>query len=160
MKKTTILLLLVFLAGTGMQSCKKDDKKTPAPSTNPPVSTADNFSLTTDGVNIVASTITVQEAGGVIVCNGTVNPTTYYSIVTEDGLMPGTYPIDGNTQFDLIHSDDNDATFYASTSGSVTILTHDTVNNTMSGTYNCILTRTSPAATKTVTNGQFSFSYN
>jgi hypothetical protein len=159
MKKTTMLLLCAFLAGTGMQSCKKDDKK-PSSSTNPPVSTPDHFSLTVNGVNTVPPTVDAQEVGGVIACNATLNATTTYTLVTEDALMPGTYPIDGDTQFDLIHSDDNNATYYASTSGSVTILTHDTVNNRMSGTYNCILTRSSPAATKTVTNGQFNFSYN
>jgi hypothetical protein len=158
MKKTMILLMCAFLAGTSMQSCKKDDKK-PSSSGNPPTSTTNEFSLTVNGTNIDASNLAIQEVGGVIACTASMGGGTYYTISTDDALMPGTYPIDGDTQFDLIHTDDNNATFYASTSGSVTILTHDMVNNTISGTYNCTLTRSSPAATKTVTNGEFSFSY-
>ena len=158
MKKTPMLLLCAFLAGTILPSCKKDEKK-PSSGT-PPTSNTNQFSLTVDGVNTVPTTINVQEAGGVVVCNGIVNANTSYTISTEDGLMPGTYAIDANTPFDILHSDDNNATFYASYSGSVTVTTHDTVNNRIAGNFNCTLTRVNPPATKTVTNGQFNFSYN
>lgn len=158
MKKTTMILFCALLAGTSLQSCKKDEKK--PSSGNPPASSTNQFSMTVNGVNTEPSTINVQEAGGVVVCTGIVNANTSYTISTEDGLMPGTYAIDADTPFDILHSDDNNATFYASYSGSVTVTSHDTVNNRIAGTFNCTLTRVNPAATKTVTNGQFNFSYN
>jgi len=153
-----MMISCALLLAAGMQSCKKDDKKNNS-SGNPPSTTTDNFQVTVNGVNYDPSTIDVQEVGGVIACNATVNSTTNFAIYTDDLIQPGTYPIDGNTQFDVIHSDDNNATFYASTAGTVTIITHDTVANTMSGTFSCTLTRSSPAGTKTATNGVFSFSY-
>jgi len=155
-----MLGLCAILAGTGMQACKKDDKKTTPSGTTPtPVTGNDNFEVTVNGTHYDPSTINVQYVGGVIAADAIVDGNTNFAIYTNDELMPGTYAIDGNTQFDIIHSDDNNATYYASTSGSVTVLTHDTVNDRMTGTFNCTLTRTTPAATKTGTNGAFTINY-
>mgnify|MGYP001807475175 CR=1 FL=1 len=60
----------------------------------------------------------------------------------------------------MIHTDDNYANpAYISDPGTLTVTTHDTVNNKITGTFSCTLTRTSPAGTKTVTNGEFNIQY-
>src|SRR4051812_5557854 len=125
MKKAITLAVCALLAGTAMQACKKDEKK-PAGTTNTPATGgSDNFELTVNGTAYDPSTINVQYVGGVIASDAIVDANTNFAIYTNDELMPGTYAIDGTTEFDIIHSDDNNATYYASTSGSVTVLTHD-----------------------------------
>lgn len=155
MKKT--ILLFSCVVALAAVSCKKETKDSNG---TPPVGTAyDNFSLTIDGTDFDPAAVIVQHNGGFIQAQAGTASEMYFALSIDDTLEPGTYQILPGQLFRLSHTDDNFMTSYLSTSGSVTIVTHDMAADKISGFYNCTLTRANPAATKTVTNGEFNIDY-
>lgn len=155
-----MLRLLIVLSLTGIisltiVSCKKEENKP----TVSGVSVLKHFALTLNGTNYAANFTATQQISGNIISQTTLGSNLIFVLSVADNLTPGTYSMGSNAPCNLVHSDDNNATSYSSSIGTITIVTNDTVNDKLSGTYNCTLTRESPAGTKTVTNGEFNIDY-
>lgn len=149
---------VLFLIGTlplTIVSCKKEEKKPAVSGTT----ILKHFALTLDGTNYAANFTATQQISGNIISQTTLGSNLIFVLSVADNLTPGTYSMGTNAPCNLVHSDDNNVTSYNSSIGTLTIVTNDTVNDKLSGTYNCTLTRESPAGTKTVTNGEFNIDY-
>ncbi len=154
MKKTLFFISCAVILAAA--SCKKEKKESTG---TPPIGAAyDNFFLKLDGTDFDPAMVLAQHNGGFIMAQAS-DAGLYFSLSIDDTLEPGTYPMVQGQLFRLTHTDDNFATSYLSTSGSVTIVTHDMTNDKITGFYNCTLTRANPAATKTVTNAEFNIDY-
>lgn len=135
-------------------ACKKEETTTNE-SSGPILKT---FYFKVDGVAFNPTSSSWQNAAGTIMYN-VYDGTQTYSLSIWDTLMPGNYTMGYGQPTRFFHTDDNYATSYISDPGTLTIVSHDTVNNRISGTFNCTLTRSNPASTKAVTNGEFNFQY-
>ena len=154
MKTPFLSIAVIALAAISLFSCKKDDKTT-AESSGPTLKT---FALKLDGTSYQTEFYSTQQTAGMIIFQTYINNNLIFGLNLADSIQAGTYPM-GPGISRLVHSDDNYATSYLSDPGTLTITTHDTVNNKITGTFNCTLTRTNPAATKSVTNGEFNIQY-
>lgn len=136
-------------------ACKKDDNEPTTESSGPILKT---FYFKVDGTAYTGLSSSCQHTSGMIIYqswDGSQN----FGLTLGDSLTPGTYTMGPGLSARMVHTDDNYATSYISDPGTLTIASHDTVNNKISGTFSCTLTRTSPASTKAVTNGEFNIQY-
>ena len=153
MKKIILPVLCSMLVlATG---CKKDDNK---PTTESSGAILKTFYLKVDGVAFTGTSSSWQHTSGMILYSS-YDGTQNFSLSMGDTILPGTYPMGYGQPARLVHTDDNYATSYISDPGTFTVVSHDTVNDRISGTFSCTLTRTSPANTKAVTNGEFNIQY-
>lgn len=154
MKNIFFTASVMFALLLGLGACKK--KENTNPDGTPDLA---NFKVTMDGSVYTPLTTTVQNPGGVIIYQIPTSLSNFFTLQISDTLAPGTYPISDALPFRVIHSDDSNNTYYFGTSGSVTVTSHDQATNKIKGTFNCTLTRTSPAGTKTISSGEFNITY-
>lgn len=154
MKTPFLSIAVIGLSAVTLFSCKKDDETTPEAS-GPTLKT---FALKVDGTSYQTEFYSSQHTAGMLIIQTNINGGLIFGLNLADSIQAGTYPM-GPGISRLVHSDDNYATSYLSDPGTITITTHDTVNDKITGTFNCTLTRTSPAATKAVTGGEFNIQY-
>lgn len=155
MKTPILSIAVIALSAISLFSCKKD-KETTTESSGPILKT---FALKLDGTSYQTEFYSSQQTAGIIIISTNINNNLFLRLVVADSLQAGTYPMGPGLSTRLDHSDDNYATSYISDPGTLTIALHDTVNNKITGTYNCTLNRSNPAGTKTVTNGEFNIQY-
>ncbi|MES2557342.1 MAG: DUF6252 family protein [Bacteroidota bacterium] len=156
MKTPFLSIAVITLSAITLFSCKKD-KETTGESSGPTLKT---FALKVDGTSLQTEFYSSQHTAGMLIIQTNINGNLIFGLNLADSLQVGTYPMGQGLQAKLIHSDDNYATpAYISDPGTLTITAHDTINDKITGTYNCTLTRVSPAGTKTVTGGEFNIQY-
>lgn len=135
-------------------ACKKEEKTTEE-NTTPLLK---SFYMKVDGVAYTGLGSSTQHTSGLILFSS-FDGTQNFSLRFDDTLAVGTYTMGPNLPVRLVHTDDNYATSYVSDPGTLSIVSHDTVNDRITGTFNCTLVRTSPASTKALTNGEFNIQY-
>ena len=155
MKTPFLSIAVIALSSIILFSCKKD-KETTGESSGPTLKT---FALKVDGTSLQTEFYSSQHTAGMIIIQTNINNGLIFGLVLGDSLQAGTYPMGPGLSARLTHTDDNYATSYLSDPGTLTITIHDTVNNKITGTYNCTLTRATPAGTNTVTGGEFNIQY-
>lgn len=156
MKTPFLSIAVIAFSAFILFSCKKD-KETTGESSGPTLKT---FALKLDGTSYQTEFYSTQQTAGMIIFQTNINGGLIFGLNLADSLQAGTYPMGQGLQTKMIHTDDNYANpAYISDPGTLTITVHDTVNNKITGTFSCTLTRTSPAGTKTVTNGEFNIQY-
>lgn len=136
-------------------ACKKEDNEPTTESSGPILKT---FYMKVDGVAFTPTSSSWQHTAGTIMYSG-YDGTQQFSLSIIDSLAPGNYTMGYGHPTRLFHTDDNYVTSYVSDPGTLTIVSHDTVNDRISGTFNCTLSRSNPASTKAVTNGEFNIQY-
>jgi hypothetical protein len=158
MKKIGFYFLVILLVSCF--SCKKKDQRpnTDENSNTTPAALAP-FKIKIDGSEYSSTTLTIQHNSGYITIETEVGTGLKVGISIADSINVGTYSINSNSAFKVTHTDDNYATLFTSTSGSVTIVSHDKVNRKISGTYSCLLSRINPASTKVINAAEFNVSY-
>ena len=156
--KNNLLLALAAVCLLGFSSCKKDEQTTPSGSGSGVVNPK-KFYLKLDGQEITTEFGSSQHTSGLIIF-GTAVGTNTFQLSMSDTLTTGTYPIQLGGVFNVAHSDDNYATgAYVALSGSVTIVSHNTAQHKIAGTFNCNLQKSGAPGNKTVTDGEFNITY-
>lgn len=135
-------------------ACKKEEK----PAAESSGAILKTFYFKVDGIAFSTINASWQHNAGTISYSGYSGSQTF-TLTMWDTLMPGTYTMGYGQPTRLFHTDDNYVTSYISDPGTLTIVSHDTVNDRISGTFNCTLSRSNPASTKAVTNGEFNIQY-
>lgn len=154
MKKIIMPVLFLGFSIITLSACKKNENTNP--DGTPDLAT---FKVVVDGTTFTPLLGSTQNTGGVIIYQAQTGVNSNFTLQISDTLLAGTYAITDNLPFRVIHTDDGNNTFYFGTSGSVTVVSHDTVANKIKGTFNATLTRTSPAGTKTLSSGEFNLTY-
>ena len=155
MKTPFLSIAVITLSALTLFSCKKD-KETTGESSGPTLKT---FALKVDDTSLQTEFYSSQHTAGMLIIQTNINGGLIFGLALGDSLQAGTYPMGPGLSARLTHTDDNYATSYISDPGTLTITAHDTVNDKITGTYNCTLTRVSPAGTITVTGGEFNIQY-
>ena len=154
MKKIVAATLFLGISALLITSCKK--KENTNPDGTPDLAT---FKVVVDGTTYTPILGNTQHTGGVITYQAQTGVNTNFTLQISDTLMAGTHAITNALPFRVFTTDDGNNTFYFGTSGSVTVVSHDTVANKIKGTFNATLTRSSPAGTKTLSSGEFNITY-
>ncbi|AEA44363.1 hypothetical protein [Fluviicola taffensis] len=157
MKTILFTTLALFILCT---SCKKKEENTPTAQTpNTPISN-NLFSLKGDGVPFTTNNAEVSSNEQTIgVSVGFISETSdYYSLGIKKDLAPGTYSYNGNDSFSFImYSYDY---FYRVDSGSITILSNDTILKKMEATFEFEMMETDyHSDTIQITEGHLNISY-
>ncbi len=156
--KNNLLFALAAVFLLGFSSCKKDEPTT-SNGNGSGVVVPKKFYLKLDGQEITTEFGSSQHTSGLIIF-GTAVGTNTFQLSMSDTLTTGTYPIQLGGVFNVAHSDDNYATSgYAALSGSVTIVSHNTAQHKIAGTFNCVLEKSGVGTQKNVTNGEFNITY-
>lgn len=157
--KLVYFLLVLFLCSTLIFGCKKkNEDKDSTPDTEVPV-LLKPFKIALDGTPYENPTVSISHISGYIGLETVVADTLKFGLSMPDSIAVGTHPINSSSAFRVTHTDDNFATMYYSTTGAVTILTHDKTAKKISGTFSCNLTRINPSSMKTINSGEFNISY-
>ena len=124
----------------------------------PPVP-ADTFRVKVAGVDFAYTSLITNTASGAI--NITASQAALaaprVSIMFNEMIAPGTYPITSTTNVALYNLDAS--TFYISQTGTLTILENDIVNGRVRGTFDFSATGTATPPTVAFTEGYFSVEY-
>jgi hypothetical protein len=160
------LVIMWILLSAGLYSCTKfKSYQNPADGGNP-LSNTSNFQAVINGVQWqgVESTDTAYSEGQGITIYGVSSLNQSLSI-NLNGVSTGTYPLNSTTISIATYIDGSSANLNAFTTGQsadtsqaggeVTVTSIDTVNNTISGTFQLNVFRSSDGQSKTLTQGLF-----
>lgn len=125
------------------------------------VAPSDNsFFAKIDGTDFNPTTVTANQLTDLLYIIGKKETIENISVVVPINVAPGTYEMDIFGDHKAIYIMDNSATgTFNSEEGTLTIITHDTANKKIKGTFNFIGTSFMTTAEHTITEGAFEVTY-
>jgi hypothetical protein len=155
MKKLTVFMLAISCIAA--VSCEKDSKV--QTNNNGGNTELNTFRLTVDGMQYQPASVLTQHNSEMITIQGAEGLGASFSLAIRDSLMPGNHAMSPFGPTRLTMSFNAFADSYTSSQGTLTIVTHDTVNNAISGTYHCYAIKDDASDTVNVTGGEFNVNY-
>lgn len=123
-----------------------------------PVTPNNHMSVDVDGSTYTPTTITISNAYGTLLINGTTNGSEAIAVTVPSDVTAGTYTTSSFGNYRIQYNVDQ-TTFLSVSGGTITVTENDVNNSHITGTFSGTASNTGGTITRVLTNGSFDVYY-